>query len=76
MRDVTGASPIDYVTKRNLFFCNSIIEICLRNYERNKSRQVNIFLTPNVKTQNCTQTKKCVFLCLFSSTRVLARQIV
>jgi hypothetical protein len=39
IRDVTGASPIDYVTKRNLFFCNSIIEICLRNYER-KSRQV------------------------------------
>ncbi|CAF0704904.1 unnamed protein product [Brachionus calyciflorus] len=37
LKDLTGASPIDYVTKRNLFFCNSIIEICMRNYER-KSR--------------------------------------
>ncbi len=34
LKDTTGASPIDYVTKRNLFFCNSIIEICLRNIER------------------------------------------
>jgi len=34
LKDATGASPIDYVTKRNLFFCNSIIEICLRNLER------------------------------------------
>ena len=51
MRDVTGASPIDYVTKRNLFFCNSIIEICLRNYER-KSRQVQIFLTEDIFIPN------------------------
>jgi hypothetical protein len=34
VKDITGASPIDYVTKRNLFFCNSIIEICLRNQEK------------------------------------------
>lgn len=38
LKDLTGASSIDYVTKRNLFFCNSIIEICLRNFER-KNRQ-------------------------------------
>lgn len=37
IKDLAGASPVDFVTKRNLFFCNSIIEICLRNYER-KSR--------------------------------------
>ncbi|RNA21186.1 ankyrin repeat domain-containing 55-like, partial [Brachionus plicatilis] len=39
IKDVTGASPIDYVTKRNLFFCNSIIEICLRNYDKKNRLQ-------------------------------------
>lgn len=39
IKDLTGASPIDYVTKRNLFFCNSIIEICLRNYDKKNRMQ-------------------------------------
>jgi ankyrin repeat protein len=41
LKDMTGASPIDYVTKRNLIFCNSIIEVCLRRGEP-KNRQVKI----------------------------------
>lgn len=41
IKDSTGASPIDYVTNRNLFFCNSIIEICLRNFERKQNRIVS-----------------------------------
>ena len=54
IKDTTGASSIDYVTKRNLFFCNSIIEICLRNYER-KNRIVSelylLFFVVFVKKQ-------------------------
>ena len=41
IKDSTGASPIDFVTKRNLFFCNSIIEICVRNFEK-KGRVVSL----------------------------------
>lgn len=40
VKDMTGASPIDYVTKRNLLFCNSIIEICLRKSGDPKNRMV------------------------------------
>lgn len=38
---MAGASPIDYVTKRNLFFCNSIIEICLRKGEPKRQVIIN-----------------------------------
>lgn len=43
LKDLTGASAIDYVTKRNLIFCNSIIEVCLRKGEP-KQRQVRVRL--------------------------------
>jgi ankyrin repeat protein len=38
LKDASGASPLDYVNKRNLFFCNSIIEVCMRKAEKRNNR--------------------------------------
>jgi hypothetical protein len=37
-KDVTGATPLDYIVKRNLVFCNSIVDLCLRKDDKKMSK--------------------------------------